>query len=697
MSFGLSTSGLNIKRASDIKTELETSFQSTFGKSINLDARSILGQIIGIVSEREALVWELLEEVYNSQYPDTSEGVPLDNVVAITGTNRKSATKSVGVLTLIGDAGTLIPLNSVISVQGNEDARFITDADATIQAGTDEEQLISFLQVPDTGTFILSFNGVPTSALDETATDADVEAALEALDEIDAVSVSGSFSSGFTILFQGDNGLSPQPEIAVDANLLRALEKGTIDTVADVAASLDQTWFRINEVGGSIGFWIDVDDSGSTIPAGAAAMDRAVEITTINTGDSASVVATKVAAALQADAAISSASAIGSQISYVAAVAGALADFSDGDTGFTFNTTVQGRSAGDLTITTSTTTEGVYPQIDVSVTAEEAGEVQAPAGTLTVIETPVSGWDSCTNALDIDVGTEVESDQALKLRRLDEIAIAGKATPEAIRAALIAINEVTAVVVFTNNSSIEDQDERPPHSVDIVVEGGDEDEIAEEVFDVVAAGIETIGDISKTVNDSQGFAQTVKFSRPDGVEIHCEVDLTVDANEFPSDGAEQVRDLIVAHGNSLGIGKDVIVYIQLVCSFSSVPGILDVVVRIGAAAMPVAGSTTVTAADNAGDLEFTKASHGLIDNNRVTFSSTGTLPDGISAGVIYHVVSAGTDTFQVATERGGDPVPFNNAGTGTHTVSYGGRDDNIEISSREVSKWDTSRTTITVL
>lgn len=697
MSFGLTSTGLVIKRASDIKTELENAYKATFGQAINLDARAIAGQIIGIHTEREALIWELIEEIYNSQYPDTSEGVPLDNVVAITGTTRKPSTKSVGFATLIGDAGTVIPAGSILSVANNEESRFVTDIQGIIAAGTNEQQTLTFSKVPTEGSFKLSYNGEETTALDETTLAEDIESALEALDGIDMCAVSGDFSTGFLIIFQGDNGLSPQPMLVVSSNLLKTTEQGTIQTVADSSGSLNQTWFRINEAAGSIGFWIDVDDSGSTIPSGAAAMDRAVEITTIATGDSADTVATKVAAAILADAAIASASAVGSLISYIVSAAGALADFVDGDTGFTFATTEQGQGVGGVTSLVLEAVAGVYPKIVVPVTAEVAGAIQAPSGTLTVIETPISGWDSCTNELDIEIGTDTETDQELKVRRLNEIAIAGKATLEAIRAAILAMDEVTAVVVFQNKSSIVDSEGRPPKSLDIVVENGDEDEVAEKIFDVIASGIETIGLITKQVTDSQGFQQTIKFSRPDEVPIYCEVDLTVDSNLFPANGEEQVRDLIVAYGNSLGIGVDVIVYIQLVCSFASVPGILDVAIRIGTSAIPAAGSAVVTASNDAGELLLTSATHGLIDGNRVKFTTTGTLPNGLSTGVTYHIISSTLNTFKVSTVRDGDSVAYGTAGTGVQTVVFGGYDDNIIIEPREIAKFDTSRTTVVTI
>jgi hypothetical protein len=71
--------------------------------------------------------------------------------------------------------------------------------------------------------------------------------------------------------------------------------------IADSSSSLDQTGAVLYDEDGSVAFWIDVDDSGSTIPAWASAADRAVEVTTIAQDDSANDVAAKMAVAINAD------------------------------------------------------------------------------------------------------------------------------------------------------------------------------------------------------------------------------------------------------------------------------------------------------------------------------------------------------------------------------------------------------------
>lgn len=64
-------------------------------------------------------------------------------------------------------------------------------------------------------------------------------------------------------------------------------------------------------------------------------------------------------------------------------------------------------------------------------------------------------------------------------------------------------------------------------------------------------------------------------------------------------------------------------------------------------------------------------SHGLFAGQPVVFTSTGTLPTGLTANTVYYIVSAGlTDnSFSVAATAGGTPIATTSDGTGVHTVS----------------------------
>lgn len=473
MAFGITATGFNKKRLADSKTEIEDSFKAAFGQNVNLRSETVFGQMIGIMAERESKVWDMAEDVYNSQYPNNSEDTNLDNVSSITGSIRKGATKSavIGQL-MLGTPGTIIPINSIMSVVGNSLARFLTDSAVTLVAGTDEIQDLTFGNSPDGGSFKLKFGGLETALILFSDTAGGVQAKLEAISSIGVgnISVAGVIDSATGLTF----------------TLIGLLAK------EDVAL---------------------------------------LEVTT-NTLN-------------------------------LAAVA--------------------------TTTSMVETTPGV-PQGSVNLTAESTGPTDAPSKTLTTIETPVAGWDSTKNPLDAVLGAAKESNADFRLRRDDEVSIPGSTTIDAIFAAVSAIANVTAVVVFQNITDLTDSDGRPPHSVDIVVEGGDEDVIAQTIFDDgVAGGIETLGDITKILKDSQNFDQIIKFSRPTPVDIHVEIDLIVDTALFPLDGDDQVEALILIYGQALSVGQDIIVFgsdPSLSCAFQSVPGILGITFRVGKTVSP---------------------------------------------------------------------------------------------------------------
>jgi hypothetical protein len=79
------------------------------------------------------------------------------------------------------------------------------------------------------------------------------------------------------------------------------------------------------------------------------------------------------------------------------------------------------------------------------------------------------------------------------------------------------------------------------------------------------------------------------------------------------------------------------------------------------------GTVTITIASPA---VFTRTSHGLTVNDRVQFTTSGTLPTGLSLATTYYVISTGltADDFRVSTSQGGTAVNTTVAGSGTHTI-----------------------------
>jgi uncharacterized phage protein gp47/JayE len=218
---GLDEFGLTIKRLAEIEVEIEALLRVAFGDQINTLPQSVIGQLVAIFAEREALLWELVEAVYDSQYPDSAEGASFDQVGTLTGFTRLPAIASViAEQAFFGTISTVIPAGTILSVSGDSASKFATDNEVTLAAGTDEIQDIDFSAPPTTGTFKLVFEGETTAAINWDDTNTEVQTALNALTALSGVVVTGDFTAGFTITFSGADGVQPQIALTSTDNTL---------------------------------------------------------------------------------------------------------------------------------------------------------------------------------------------------------------------------------------------------------------------------------------------------------------------------------------------------------------------------------------------------------------------------------------------------------------------------------------------
>lgn len=65
----------------------------------------------------------------------------------------------------------------------------------------------------------------------------------------------------------------------------------------------------------------------------------------------------------------------------------------------------------------------------------------------------------------------------------------------------------------------------------------------------------------------------------------------------------------------------------------------------------------------------TAAAHGWSDGTMLAVSSSGTLPTGLTAGVLYYVVQSATNRLKLSLTKGGAPITTTGAGSGTHTAT----------------------------
>lgn len=233
---------------------------------------------------------------------------------------------------------------------------------------------------------------------------------------------------------------------------------------------------------------------------------------------------------------------------------------------------------------------------DVAAAATVTGPTVANAGTITEIATPVGGVDGVVNVTDATVGRNQMTNAELRVLRELELARPGTSPINAIRAALLELDGVTSAFVF-NNPSDNTVDGMPPHSVEAMVQGGDDQEILDCLLANVAAGIQTHGQgagaVTGTATDSQGISHTVKFTRPSDVPIYIAITLTKESGVYPADGDAQVEQAIVDFGAQLAAGKDAVAW-QLGAQAIKVAGVINVTAcYIGTAPAPGSSATIV--------------------------------------------------------------------------------------------------------
>ena len=119
---GVTPEGFEAKTTEDLVAELEAALQTQLGASIDLSASSVLGQLVGIFADRYAELWEAAEVIANATNPDTATGTALETLCALTGVTREPAAPSSVVVTLAGDAATVVPAGSEASVESRENS-----------------------------------------------------------------------------------------------------------------------------------------------------------------------------------------------------------------------------------------------------------------------------------------------------------------------------------------------------------------------------------------------------------------------------------------------------------------------------------------------------------------------------------------------------------------------------------------------
>jgi len=194
--------------------------------------------------------------------------------------------------------------------------------------------------------------------------------------------------------------------------------------------------------------------------------------------------------------------------------------------------------------------------ITVTATAKSPGAITALPGDITTIGTPTRGWQSVENLSSAAAGAPVETDAELRRRQTISTALPSRTVFEGTVGAVASLPGVTRYRGYENDTSVPDADGIPAHSISLVVQGGDSQEIGQTIADKKTPGTGTYGTTAVDIVDDFGVLRTIRFYRPTDAVIGVEVTLTALAG-YTAAIEQSIKDTVAEWISALEIGEDV--------------------------------------------------------------------------------------------------------------------------------------------
>ncbi|TXE34109.1 hypothetical protein FOT62_11115 [Serratia marcescens] len=199
---------------------------------------------------------------------------------------------------------------------------------------------------------------------------------------------------------------------------------------------------------------------------------------------------------------------------------------------------------------------GIDGAVTVTATCQIDGAVVAPAGSIIEIGTPTRGWQSVTNPTAATAGRKVETDAELRQRQSKSVAIPSLTVLDGIMGAVATLDGVERYRGYENDTSVEDANGLPPHSISLVVAGGDAAAIAKTIATKKTPGGGTYGTTTISVTDKYGIVHPISFFRPTSVDIFARVEIKA-LQGYTSAVGEEIRTAVAAYINEIEIGDPV--------------------------------------------------------------------------------------------------------------------------------------------
>lgn len=188
------------------------------------------------------------------------------------------------------------------------------------------------------------------------------------------------------------------------------------------------------------------------------------------------------------------------------------------------------------------------------------GDILIPNGVITKVVKAVAGLTSVVNVGAYIAGRLAETDVEFRKSYADKIYGRSSSMLESIKSAILEnVQGVLSVAPYENDTNEVDDMGRWPHSIEVVVDGGDSTEIAQQILNTKAGGISTFGNVEVTLHGVYGEEIVVRFNRPTYIKVWFKVGVTLSRNtNTPINYVELIKEQILEKMEALGSGESVI-------------------------------------------------------------------------------------------------------------------------------------------
>lgn len=209
-----------------------------------------------------------------------------------------------------------------------------------------------------------------------------------------------------------------------------------------------------------------------------------------------------------------------------------------------------------------------------------------PARSITTVASSSLAFTKVINFQAGNPGLAREADGDYRKRMENRMGRPGTATQLGYLQALENVTGVSSVGIEPNLTDLVDSSGRPPHSIEVYVDGGSDDLVAQTIYDLAPLGIPVVNSSTAGTTSSRtgnvltenGRIITLDYSSSTDLAIRIKVVAGVSPS-FPGDGVDQIKNALVAAIGELQIAEVLKVY-ELYTPIRVVEGILTPVITV---------------------------------------------------------------------------------------------------------------------